>query len=110
MIRLPVLCITIDGVRCREGSITISIDTLILQDLRVLDTAARRGAVVKVGNLSHTPLAVEEVEHVLHIEAELEHVLGVTDIQLKVVLVADIHAVNPRRIVAVSLSILTLMT
>jgi hypothetical protein len=110
VIRLPVLCIAIDSVRRREGSIAISIDTLILQDLRILDTAAGRGAVIEVSDLSHTPLAIEEVEHVLHIEAKLEHMLGVTDIQLKVVLVADIHAVNPRRIVAVSLSILTLMT
>ena len=35
--------------------------------------------------------------------------LGLTDVELEVVLVAEVHTVNPRRIVAVSLSILALM-
>ena len=108
MIGVPSRGVAADSTGRREGGIAVGIDTLILQDARVLHTAAGSRAVVEVGNLGHTPLAVEEVEHVLHIETELQAVLGLAEIQFEVVLVTEVDAVYPRRVVTVSLGILAL--
>ena len=64
---------------------------------------------IRVRILGYTPLGVEQVQKVLHVEAELESIGCLADLNLGIVLVAEIYSVNPWRIYAVCFSIFTLV-
>jgi len=89
---------------CRSGesSIAVTIDTLILEDTRI---AAER----RIQILGYAPAGVEEVEHILDIEGELQFVDGAADLHFEVVLVAKIETVDPRVVEAIGLCIFTLV-
>ena len=91
-----------DGRRSRVGSITFRVDTLILEDTRI-------GTELRIEVLGNTPAVVEEVQDVLDVEAELQLVDGVADLDLEVVLVADVEAVDPRAVEAVRLCVFALV-
>ena len=89
MVGRPCLGLGTDGRRSREGSITVSIHTFILQD-----TSLRTDR--RVEELADTPTGVEEVEHVLDIQRELQLMCGFASIYLEVVLVGEVDTVHPR--------------
>ena len=94
---------SVDGLCCREGSISFCVKTLILEDTRIVASECR------VEILADTPAGVEEVENVLHIDAELKLVGILACLDGEVVLIAEVKSVNPRRIQAVGLCVLALV-
>jgi len=102
VIRNECLRAAADGAGSREGSITFGIYTLIFEDTSL-------GTDLRIEILGDAPTAVEEVQQVLDIEAELENIVGILNLYAEVMLVAEVYAMNPRRINTVCLGILALM-
>ena len=77
----PSLGFAADGLVGRECSKSVGVNALILEDACV-------AANLRIQILAYAPSRVEEVENVLHVEAQLDSVLGVAGTEVEVVLVA----------------------
>ena len=102
VVRNPSLGVAVNSLNGRECSITVGVNALVVKD-------ACFAANLRIEILAYTPCRVEEVENILHVEAQLDGVLGVACTEVEVVLVTKVNAVYPWAVNAVTLGILTLM-
>ena len=91
----------VDRLRRRENRIALSIGIFVLQDTTFIQ--------LFVHIFAHAPAGVKEVEHILHVEAELQVVIGVAYVEAEVMLVGEVDAVYPRAVDAVCLGKFALM-
>jgi len=104
VVATPDLGVAADSLWRREGCIAVGIYTLVLQD-----TGCTRRGVAGVHHLAYAPSAVEEVHDVLDVGAHLQGVLALADVELEVMLEADVNTMYPRIVDTVTLGILTLV-
>ena len=80
---------TLDGGGSLEDCVAFFVGVVIREDTGF-------GTNLRVEGLGDTPVGAEEVEHVLEVEPDLDGVGRVLDLEVEVVLVAEVEPVDPR--------------